>query len=128
MPICPYCTAPYINEISCNYCDANLTTDPNINAKRLNDLSTIDLSEDGKSILKNIGNYSRSIRKSRFKHSDLSDLIDVDDDIESLEKNDLIKNRFSDLLTQISNKYLAKNSIILFGRNKKLFQKYNINC
>ena len=127
MPICPYCTAPYTKELICKYCDATLTKDPNINEKLLTDLSTIDLSEDGKSILKNIGNYSRSIRKSRFKHSDLSDLIDVDDDIESLKKNDLIKNRFSDLLTQISNKYLAKNSIILFGRTKELFEKYNIN-
>ena len=90
MPICPYCTAPYTNELICKYCDATLTNNPNINEKLLNDLSTIDLSEDGKSILKNIGNYSRSIRKSRFKHSDLSDLIDVHDDIESLEKNDLI--------------------------------------
>ena len=127
MPICPYCTAPYTKELICKYCDATLTKDPNINEKLLTDLSTIDLSEDGKSILKNIGNYSRSIRKSRFKHSDLSDLIDVDDDIESLKKNDLIKNRFSDLLTQISNKYLTKNSIILFGRTKELFEKYNIN-
>ena len=127
MPLCLYCTAPYTNELICTYCDATLTNYQNINEKRLNDLSTIDLSEDGKSILKNIGNYSRSIRKSRFKHSDLSDLIDVDDDIESLENNDLIKIRFSDLLTQISKKYLSKNSIILFGRNKELFEKYNIN-
>lgn len=126
MPICPYCTAPYTKELICKYCDATLTKDPNINEKLLTNLSTIDLSEDGKSILKNIGNYSRSIRKSRFKHSDLSDLIDVDDDIESLKKNDLIKNRFSDLLTQISNNYLTKNSIILFGRTKELFEKYNI--
>ena len=78
MPICPYCTAPYTKELICKYCDATLTKDPNINEKLLTNLSTIDLSEDGKSILKNIGNYSRSIRKSRFKHSDLSDLIDVD--------------------------------------------------
>ena len=127
MPICPYCTAPYTTESICKYCDATLTNDTNINEKLLNDLSTIDLSEDGKSILKNIGNYSRSIRKLRFKHSDSSDLIDVNDDIESFENNDLIKKRFSDLLTHISNEYLAKNSIVLFGRTKELFEKYKIN-
>lgn len=127
MPTCIYCTAPYKQgEIICKYCDATICKDKNVNDTLLSNLGTIGLSDDGKSILKTIGNYSRSIRKLKFKHSDLSDLIDLDDDIESLENNELIKDRFSDLLVHISNKYLSKNSIILFGGTKELFEKYNV--
>ena len=127
MPTCIYCTAPYnTEETICKYCDAPIFKNKNINESLLNNLSTIGLSDDGKDILKTIGNYSRSIRKLRFNHSNLNDLIDLDDDIESLDNNELIKNRFSDLLAHVSDQYILKNSIILFGETKQLFRKYKI--
>ena len=121
---CTSCGASYEpSETFCSFCDSDLSRQRISKDNLIRELETKVLSEDEKSIYKSIRNCSRQVRRNRFKFSALEDLVDINEDVLS-SSNESLKIRFAELIDLIRVDYIEKNSIVLFGEVKDLFEEF----
>tara|TARA_Y100000589_G_C27044987_1_gene584776 strand:- start:209 stop:586 length:378 start_codon:yes stop_codon:yes gene_type:complete len=124
MPTCSSCGGsndPGI--IYCQYCDAHLGR--SYESKYSSKFATSDeeIAVLEKEKLAEIQKISRSLKNGQFNMLQLDKLANLEEEL--LEINsDLLLFRFSELINDISDEYLNKNSICLFGSNKDLFKRY----
>ena len=124
MPNCSSCGG--INDpgtIYCQYCDTHLgkSYESKYSSKFVNSDEEITLLEKEK--IGEIQKIARSLKNGKFNMLQLDKLADLEEEL--LEINsDLLLFKFSELINDISDEYLNKNSICLFGSNKDLFKRY----
>jgi hypothetical protein len=107
----------------CSFCDSDLKLRHLSNTYFAKDLRSRVLSEDESTLFNSIRDLSRKLRRSRFGFADLESLLDLEEDILFLGSDGLLA-RFTELLELASLDYVKKNSIVLFGQNKELFDRY----
>jgi len=110
-------------ELFCSFCDSDLKAQELSKEKVIRDLEARSLSENEKVVYKSIRDFSRKVRRSRFKFADLERLVDIEEDILVIASAPLSM-RFKELVRLVSNDYVEKGSIMLFGETKELFAKY----
>lgn len=111
------------SEIFCSFCDSDLKAQRNSKEKTIRELETRILSDEEKLIYKSIRANSRQIRRNRFKFSELEKLVDLNEDVLS-SPSESLKIRFAELIDLVKTEYLDKNSILLFGEAKELFDNF----
>ena len=120
---CSACGASYEpSETFCSFCDSDLKSQRKSKDNLIRDLEAKVLSDDERSIYKAIRDYSRQVRRNRFKFSGLENLVDINEDVLS-SSSESLKIRFTELLDLIYIEYVKKNSIVLFGEVKELFEE-----
>ena len=122
---CSACGASYDpSEIFCSFCDSDLKKQRISKDNLIRDLEAKILSEDDKSVYKAIRNFSRQVRRNRFKFSELERLVDINEDLLS-SSSEALRIRFAELIDLVRTEYIEKNSIVLFGEVKELFEDFS---
>ena len=122
---CSACGASYDpSEIFCSFCDSDLKKQRTSKDNLIRDLEAKILSEDDKSVYKAIRNFSRQVRRNRFKFSELERLVDINEDLPS-SSSEALRIRFAELIDLVRTEYIEKNSIVLFGEVKELFEDFS---
>ena len=121
---CSACGAGYDpSEIFCSFCDSDLKKQRTSKDNLIRDLEAKILSEDDKSVYKAIRNFSRQVRRNRFKFSELERLVDINEDLPS-SSSEALRIRVAELIDLVRTDYIEKNSIVLFGEVKELFEDF----